>query len=92
MTASPSEILAVAAVVYDQDSHSEADLAFLDAMATANRKWIDALNSANVNFGAGSEAWEAVKRLAARQRNAEYAAAYAALEANDELEFAEAAE
>jgi len=92
MTASPSEILAVAAVVWDQDSHSEADLAFLAAIAKADSEWVGALNTANITFGAGSEAWEAVKRLATRQRNAVYASAFAALEANDELEFAEAAE
>lgn len=87
-----SSVLSVAAVVYDQDTHSEADIAFLAATAKANQDWLDALNSANISFGGGSEAWQAVKRLATRQRDAAYAIALSALEANDEIEFAEAAE
>ena len=87
---SPASVLAVAAVVYDQDNHSEADLAFLDAMARADREWLDALNAANINFGGGSEAWQAVKRLATRSHNQAYLNALAALEANDD-EFLQAA-
>lgn len=88
-----AQVLAVAAVVYDQDTHSEADLAFLDAMAKADREWLDALSAANINFGGGSEAWQAVKRLATRSRNDAYARALAALEAHDfEDELLEAAE
>lgn len=75
--------LAVAAVVYDQDTHSDADLAFLDAMAKADREWLDQLSAANINFGGGSEAWQAVKRLATRSRDKAYADALAALEAHD---------
>jgi hypothetical protein len=85
-------VLAVAAVVYDQDTHNEADLAFLDAISRADREWLDALNAANLNFGGGSEAWQAVKRLATRSRDKAYAAALAALEAHDEDAFLEAAE
>ncbi len=86
--------LAVAAVVYDQDTHSEADLAFLDAMSKADREWLDALNTANINFGGGSQAWQAVKRLATRSRDKAYEAALAKLEAGDfeEVELLQAAE
>ena len=87
--------LAVAAVVYDQDTHSEADLAFLDAMSRADREWLDALNSANIMWGGGSPTWQAVKRLATRTRDQAYERALAALEAGDfeeEIEYAEAAE
>jgi ketosteroid isomerase-like protein len=85
-------VLAVAAVVYDQDTHSPADLAFLDAMAKADREWLDQLSAANINFGGGSEAWQAVKRLATRSRNGAYARALAVLEANDTEWLLEAAE
>lgn len=86
--------LAVAAVVHDQDNHSAADLAFLDAMSRADREWIDALNSANITWGGGSEAWQIVKRLATRTRDQAYVAALAALEASDfeDAELLEAAE
>ena len=82
MPAHCATVLAVAATVWDQDSHSEADLAFLDAINAAGKEWVDQLNTAKVTFGPG-ETWEAVKRLATRQRDAAYAAALAELEAHD---------
>jgi hypothetical protein len=91
MPARCSTVQAVAAVVWDQAFHSEADLAFLAAISKANSEWVGALDTANITFGAGSEAWEAVKRLATRQRDAAYARALAELEAHDE-EWLEAAE
>lgn len=75
---------AIAAVVYDQETHSEADLAFLDAVARADREWIDQLNAAKMNFGAGSEAWQAVKHLATNSRDDAYAVALHEFEAQDE--------
>lgn len=93
MTVSAAEVLAVAAVVWDQSSHNEADMAFLDAVAKADREWMDQLNAANINFGAGSEAWQATKRLATRSREVDLARALAEFEASDFPEFmAEAAE
>jgi hypothetical protein len=83
---SPSEVLAIAAVVYDQDSHNAADMAFLDAIAKADREWLDALNGTKAMFGPG-EAFEAVKHLATRQRNAAYAVALAELESHDDEAF-----
>ena len=74
--------LAVAAVVYDQDNHSEADFAFLDAISKADREWIDELNNAKIQWGPG-EAFQTVKRLATRTRDRAYERALAALEAND---------
>jgi hypothetical protein len=92
MTASAYEVLAVAAVVYDQDSHNEADMAFLASVNAADKEWADQLNAANINFGAGSEAWQAVKRLATKTREVALARALAEFEAHDFPEFAEAAE
>ena len=92
MTASPAEILAVAAVVYDQDSHNEADMNFLYAVNAIDKEWCDQLNAANINFGAGSEAWQATKRLATKTREVALARALAEFEAEDFPEFAEAAE
>ncbi len=79
-----AQIAARAARVYDQDSHSEADLAFLAAIALADHEWTAALDAANINFGGGSEAWHAVKRLATRTLDQAYERALAALEAGDE--------
>jgi hypothetical protein len=90
MTASPAEVLAVAAVVYDQDTHNEADMAFLAAVAKADREWIDNLNSVKITFGPG-DVFEAVKRLATRERDQSLARALAELEASEFPEFAEAA-
>jgi hypothetical protein len=92
MTAAPSEILAVAAVVWDQPSHSEADMAFLAAMSKADSEWVDTLNKAKRDWNGDAKAWENVRYLATRQRNAEYAKAFAALEASDEIEFQHTAE
>jgi len=89
---SASEVRAVAAVVYDQDSHSEADMAFLDAITAADKRWHDQLRAANIMYGGGSETWHAVKRLATRQCDAELIAALKTLEAHDEIEFLAAAE
>lgn len=87
MPASAAEIRAIAATVHDQDSHSEADLAFLDALWKADSEWHEHLHSANIEFGGGSEAWQAVKRMATRRQLDAYKAALAALEAADDLEF-----
>lgn len=76
----------IAAVVYDQETHSEADLAFLDAIARADREWIDQLSAANKNFGGGSDAWQAVKHLATRVRDDAYAIAMNELEEQDDLD------
>jgi hypothetical protein len=87
-----AEVYAVAAVVWDQETHSEADLAFLAAVSAAGKEWIAQLNAANINFGAGSEAWQATKRLATKSRNDALARALAEFEASDFPEFLEAAE
>lgn len=92
MTRSASEVLAVAAFVYDKDTLNDADTTFLDAITKANLAWGEALDSANKTYGGGSDAWRAVKNLATRQRDDEYRRALAALEAHDEIEFAQAAE
>lgn len=92
MAASAAEIRAIAAKVWDQDSHSEEDLAFLEAIDRADNEWHQQLGSANVTFGGGSLAWQAVKNLATRCQLDAYRVALAALEAADDLEFSEAAE
>ena len=83
MPASAAEIRAIAATVHDQDSHSEADLAFLDALWKADSEWHEALHQANVAWGGGSEAWQCVKRMATNRQLDAYRAALAALEAAD---------
>lgn len=87
MTASPAEVLAVAAVVWDQDSHNEADMNFLYAVNAADKEWADQINAANINFGAGSEAWQATKRLATKTREVALARALDELEASEFPEF-----
>jgi len=89
MTASANEVYAVAATVWDQDSHSEADMAFLDAVNAANQEWADNLTSVKKTFGPG-EVFQAVKRLATRSRDDALARALAELEASEFPEFAEA--
>jgi hypothetical protein len=91
MTASANEVYAVAAVVWDQDTHSEADMAFLDAVNAANKEWSDNLNSVKKTFGPG-DVFEAVKRLATRERDQQLARALAELEASEFPEFQQAAE
>lgn len=82
--AAPSEILAVAAKVWDQDNHSDADMAFLAAIAKADSEWVETLDTAKRLWdGDTKKAWEHVRHLATRQRNAEYAKAFAAFEASD---------
>lgn len=92
MVASPNEVLAVAAVVYDQETHSDADMDFLLKVNAIDKTYVDALNTANKLWGGGSETWQAVKRLAARSRADRLARALAEFEAQDDLQFAEAAE
>lgn len=90
-----AEISAIAARVYDQDTLSAADEVFLATIALADREWHEALRAANLNFGGGSEAWHAVKRLATRTQQQAYERALAAFEkAEDEgiAELVQAAE
>lgn len=87
MPNSPS-ILTIAARVYDKEGDlSEHDQAFLDAISAADRDWSEALSAANRSFGGGSDAWNATKRLATRQRDAAYERALAAFEGRDEEQF-----
>lgn len=87
MTASAAEVYAVAAVVWDQDSHSEADMAFLDAVNAANKEWADTLNGAKLQFPKDPDIWKVVKRLATRERDQQLARALAELESHDDLVF-----
>lgn len=86
MTASAHEVYAVAAVVWDQDTHTDADMAFLDAVNAANKEWSDQLSSVKITFGPG-ETFEAVKRMATRSRDIALARALAELEATDDETF-----
>lgn len=86
-------IRSLAAKVWDQDSHDERDLAFLAAIGRAEREWDASMSFANQEYGGGTKGWQAVKNLATRQRDADYARALAVFEARDEEEaFSEAAE
>ena len=57
------------------------------AVNAANKEWSDQLSAANINFGAGSEAWQATKRLATRSRDAALVRALAELESHDDEVF-----
>lgn len=87
MATTANEVYAIAAVVWDQDTHNDADMAFLDAVAAADKEWSEALSAANINFGAGSEAWHAVKRLATKTREVALVRALAELESHDDEYF-----
>ncbi len=87
MTASPNEVLAVAAVVYDQDTHNEADMNFLYAVNAADKEWVDALNSAKLNFPSDPDIWRVVNRLATKTREVALARALAELESHDDEAF-----
>lgn len=86
MTTVPSEILAVAAKIWDQEIHSDAEMAFLAAIAKADSKWVETLDKAKLDWDGFPKTWEHIRYLATRVRNAEYANAYAALEASDDEE------
>lgn len=86
MTATAHEVLSVAAVVYDQKEHNDREMAFLNAIFDADKEWFEALGAARNNFGAGTETFHIVKRLATATRNAAYQRALAAFEADEEAE------
>lgn len=86
MTATYHEIARVAAVVYDQDTHSDADMAFLQALHLADKDWHATVDAANIQWGGGSQMWQIVKALATRSRDAAYVKALAVLETADEVE------
>jgi hypothetical protein len=79
-------ILTIAARVYDQDNLSPRDEAFLDAINKAGRDHSDAIAHAAIHYGQGSDVCEAVMRLSLRQRDADYVAALASFEAQDDEE------
>ncbi len=81
-----SEIAAVAATVWDQERHSEADLAFLEALAAADRCCTDTLSRSNICWGVNSEQHQLVKNLAYRQREVAYRNALAQLNAAEEAD------
>lgn len=83
MPATYAEVSTLASVVYDQDTHSDADMAFLESCSKANCEWIDACNAANLHWGGGSQMWGIIKALATRSRDAAYVKALAVLEAAD---------
>jgi len=94
-----NEIRAVAATVWDQnyraEDQSETDMAFLDALARADRSWASTVIEAKRWYPDDKPALQALRNLADRQLEAEYRAAYRTLEAAEEAEimgYAEAAE
>lgn len=94
---STSEIRAIARVVWDdifqhERSETEQDLAFLDALNRADRKWSDTVSLAKRSYKDHPKVLSAMRNLAARQQEAEYRAAYRTYEAADEIDFAQAAE
>lgn len=81
-----SEIRAVAATVWDQDSHSEADMAFLAALAATDKECSETLARSNQQWGPLSEAHQIVKRLVEKHREDGYRHALTLLEAAEEAD------
>ncbi len=86
MTATAHAILRIAGEVYDQKSHSDHEMAFLNAIFEADKEWFAALSAARRDYGAGSEMFGIVKRLATATRNAAYQSALKAFEADEEAD------
>lgn len=95
MPTTPYQVAVIAAQVYDQRDQSPREMAFLNAIFDADKEWFEALGAARKNFGAGTDTFQIVKRLATGARNEAYRRALAAFEADEEAEimgYAEAAE
>ncbi len=96
MATTGSEIRAVARAVWDHVAQSESpsatDLAFLEALARADKRCSRTIADANIQYGVKSDTFQAVRRLALRQCDAEYKAAHKTFEAAEEIEFQQAAE
>lgn len=86
MTATAHEILRIAGEVYDQREHSDHEMAFLNAIFDADTEWFASLRAARRDYGAGTETFEIVKRLATATRNAAYQSAMKAFEADEEAD------
>jgi hypothetical protein len=70
-----------AAEVYGQDRDlTDAEQAFLQALDQASRTFIRRMDNAALDWGGGSVAWQAVRNLAERSRDAAYTAALARFE------------
>jgi thioredoxin-like negative regulator of GroEL len=81
-----SEIRAVAATVYDQDTHAPSDMAFLAAIAATDRECSETLARSNIQWGPLSEAHQIVKRLTEKRREDGYRQALAQLEAAEDAD------
>ena len=86
MAATPHEVLAVAATVWDQDRHNAADLAFLAAIAATDKECSETLARSNIQWGVTSEAHQIVKRMVQKRREEGYRHALAQLEASEEAD------
>ena len=86
MAATPHTILRIAGEVYDQREHNDREMAFLNGIFDADKEWFSSLAAARRDYGAGSEMFEIVKRLATATRNAAYQSALKAFEADEEAD------
>lgn len=90
-----SEISAVARTVWDQDTHSEADLRFLEEISIADRWCSKQLSQSNILFGATSTQHQQTKNAIAVIRQERYVAALSRLQVAEDadiLSFSQAAE
>ena len=86
MTITPYTILRIAGEVYDQRERAPYETAFLNAIFDADKDWFASLGAARRDYGAGTEMFEIVKRLATATRNAAYQKAHKAFEAGEEAD------
>ncbi len=92
-----SEIRRVAATVYDQDDHSEADLRFLDEIAIADRWCNKEMTQSAILYGPLSDQHQRTKNAIAAIREQRYVEALSRLQVADDAdimgtEFQQAAE
>lgn len=90
-----SEIAAIAATVWDQDTHSKADLRFLEEIALIDRWCSRELSQSNILFGVKSRQHQETKNAISVVREQRYVEALSRLQIAEEadiMSYAQAAE
>jgi|GEM_PF-4752076 len=85
------EIAAIAAKVWDQDEHSDADLRFLEDLTVIDRWCSRELSQSNILFGATSDQHQITKNAVSNIREQRYVEALSRYQVG-EVVYAEAAE
>lgn len=86
------EIAAIAAKVWDQDSHSPADLRFLEEISLIDRWCSKELSQSNILFGAMSDQHKRTKNAVSNIRERRYVEALSRYQVEEVFEHLEAAE